>query len=182
MVCLCRGFAVNYIEQYPALAVALLAVLGALQQAVYTWSSRSRASGDWVYHLRAALASNGVFFVCQLFNTGFLLALFLNGSIGLVVAGFFAYVVPAAVASALQVRRMVMNDRGKRRVGGEDLDRIERQLKFIMEESYRSYGSNFAYTDVMGHAFNSDGLHHQLFRDEDSPTGWDVQITEEETP
>ena len=49
------------------LNLLVLALVGFVQNMAFTWSSRSRNSGDYRYHRYAAWTSNGVWFLTQLF-------------------------------------------------------------------------------------------------------------------
>lgn len=47
--------------------LALLAVVAFIQNMFFTWTSRSRNSGDPQKHLYASIGSNGIWFICNYF-------------------------------------------------------------------------------------------------------------------
>jgi len=52
----------------PIILLLLLAAVSFVQNMAFTWSSRSRNSGDPSYHRYAAWGSNGVWFICNMLN------------------------------------------------------------------------------------------------------------------
>lgn len=86
-----------------------------VQNAAFTWSSRSRNSGDPSYHRKAALCSNGIYWMCNLPLTLFVvqwqhrpLLLLLSGVI---------YTLSTAEGSVLMMRILLRREKGKRQVG-----------------------------------------------------------------
>ena len=93
--------------------VIMLAVFGAVcffQNAAFTWSSRSRNSGDPSYHRKASWASNGVYYITNALLTIYIVKtqvwwmLALQGLI---------YTVMAAEGSVFMMRRLLVREKGK---------------------------------------------------------------------
>lgn len=100
------------------LQLAGLAGLAFIQNMAFTWSSRSRNSGDPSYHRRASWASNGIWFITNglMFS---ILTPIMKGQEGwgwLVVAGA-VYVVSTSEGSVYMMRRLLKTEQGKRKVG-----------------------------------------------------------------
>lgn len=101
----------------------VLFIIGFIQNMAFTFSSRSRNSGDPAHHAKAALLSNGIWFAChiliwsQIWNT-----LTANDGwnaqtiIKLSIVGI-VYVVSTTMGSVYQMKRMLKSEEGKRRVG-----------------------------------------------------------------
>lgn len=94
-----------------------LAALAFLQNMAFTWSSRSRNSGDPDYHRKAAWASNGVWFVTTILVWSQIWATLTTGEWPLIVATGVVYVVSTTEGSVFQMRRMLKKDSGMRAVG-----------------------------------------------------------------
>ena len=94
-----------------------LAMLAFLQNMAFTWSSRSRNSGDPEYHRRAAWASNGVWFVTTILVWSQIWSTLTTGEWPLIVATGLVYVLATTEGSVFQMRRMLQKDTGKRAVG-----------------------------------------------------------------
>jgi hypothetical protein len=98
--------------------LVLIAILAYIQNMAFTWSSRSRNSGDPAYHRKAAWASNGVFFVTNglLFSV---LTPIIRGEVGwwwFVIAGL-VYCAATTEGSVYMMRRLIARETGKRKVG-----------------------------------------------------------------
>lgn len=100
------------------LSMVGLAVLSFIQNMAFTWSSRSRNSGDPSYHRRASWASNGVWFITNglMFS---ILTPIMKGDVGIFwyVAAGVVYVVSTSEGSVYMMRRLLRTETGKRKVG-----------------------------------------------------------------
>lgn len=98
-----------------ALTFLLFAVLLFFQNAAFTWSSRSRNSGDPNYHRKAAWASNGVYWACNLVLTEMILQ-WTHKPVLLAVSGLI-YVLATTEGSVMMMRVLLKKEAGKRLVG-----------------------------------------------------------------
>lgn len=100
------------------LSMCAIAGLSYIQNMAFTWSSRSRNSGDPAYHRKAAWASNGVWFLTNglLFTV---LTPIIRGDVGwgwFVVAGL-VYCAATTEGSVHMMKRLIRTESGKRKVG-----------------------------------------------------------------
>lgn len=99
-------------------SLLLMAGLAFVQNMAFTWSSRSRNSGDPAYHRWAAAASNGIWFVTNglLFS---ILKPIMDGTAGWywLIAAALLYVVATTEGSVYMMRRLMKKETGKRKVG-----------------------------------------------------------------
>src|SRR5258708_34867030 len=98
------------------LGVLVFTVCCLLQNAMFTWSSRSRNSGDWNYHRRAAWASNGIYFITNALITLYIMKF--TGIWYLAVQGLL-YTVAASEGSVYMMRKLIQSENGKRKVGNQ---------------------------------------------------------------
>ena len=96
--------------------IALVALCMA-QNAAFTWSSRSRASGDPVYHFQAALFSNGLYFCTSLVIFKLVAEAVNSGVWWKAAAAGTIYTIATSVGSAWMMRVLLAKEKGKRRVG-----------------------------------------------------------------
>lgn len=97
--------------------LALLAVICFVQNAAFTWSGRSRTSGDPVHHAKAAIFSNGTYFVSTVFIWKNLWTGLTNGDYALIAATGLIYVAFTAAGSVAMMVYMLKTETGKQRVG-----------------------------------------------------------------
>src|SRR5210317_1372203 len=97
--------------------LVLLACICFVQNMAFTWSGRSRASGDVQHHAMAALFSNGTWFLAQIFVWKSLWQSLTTGNHALLILTGVTYVVFTAAGSALMMQIMLRTETGKRRVG-----------------------------------------------------------------
>lgn len=95
----------------------LLAVAAFVQNMAFTWVSRSRNSGDPSYHRWAALTSNGVWFVTQIFLLGAMLPAFMAREWWVVGLVAIVYCIATTEGSVLMMRILLKKESGKQRVG-----------------------------------------------------------------
>jgi len=75
-----------------------------LQNMSFTWTSRSRNSGDPNYHRYAAWCSNGVWYLCQLFVVTLIWKPLLAGQFLQVAIGGIVYVLATTEGSVLMMK------------------------------------------------------------------------------
>lgn len=100
--------------------VMWLALLGAVafgQNMAFTWSSRSRNSGDPKYHAVAATFSNGIWLLCNLLIWKHIWAAFEHGDWTQLIPMFAVYVLATSSGSVFMMSILVKRESGKRRVG-----------------------------------------------------------------
>jgi len=99
------------------LGYAVLAACCYVQNAAFTWSSRSRNSNDANYHRYAAWCSNGIYYLTNSLITVYIIkhsqwyALLLQGAI---------YTVCASEGSVLMMKKLMQREKDKRAVGAND--------------------------------------------------------------
>lgn len=96
-----------------------------VQNAMFTWSSRSRNSGDWNYHRRAAWASNGIYFITNALVTLYIVKY--NNPLAMVLQGAL-YTIAASEGSVFMMRKLIKAEAGKRKVGSQ---LTEEELKAV---------------------------------------------------
>lgn len=111
---------------YPALI--LLAVFGFIQNMAFTWTSRSRNSGDPTYHRYAAWCSNGIWLVTNLTALSMLLDPIKNGEWLVALPYGIVYVLSTTEGSVFMMRILLgmthvpilskwLTEKGNRKVG-----------------------------------------------------------------
>lgn len=99
------------------LELILLAVVAFIQNAAFTWVSRSRNSGDPDYHRWAAYCSNGIWFLTNILIWRQVWQAIESGSWWLLVAAGVIYCIATSEGSVLMMKRLLKSEKGKRRVG-----------------------------------------------------------------
>ena len=97
-----------------------LLVLGAvafIQNMFFTWSSRSRNSGDPGYHRKVAWGSNGVWYLCQMLIIKQVWSAIQAGNMALVALAGLVYVIATSEGSVFMMRWLLKREKGDRRVG-----------------------------------------------------------------
>lgn len=89
------------------LSLLLFAGVSFIQNAAFTWTSRSRNSGDPNYHRYASYASNGIWFVCQMFIVSVMWKPLLEGDLLLVAIGGLIYVISTAEGSVFMMKLLL---------------------------------------------------------------------------
>jgi hypothetical protein len=100
-----------------ALGLLVLFVVGFVQNMAFTWVSRSRNSGDPSYHRKAAVCSNGIWFVTQLFILSTLLPALTAGEWWKVGLTMLVYIVATTEGSVYMMKVLLKKETGKRKVG-----------------------------------------------------------------
>jgi hypothetical protein len=93
------------------------AVVLVIQAAAFTWVSRARNSGSVIYHSVAAVFSNGVWFVSQLFLIGFVARPSMPFS-EILLLGTIYTASTTFGATLMHIASMRWLETGKRKVGG----------------------------------------------------------------
>lgn len=97
--------------------LALLAAICFVQNAAFTWSGRSRTSGDPAHHAKAAIFSNGTYFISTVFIWKNLWTGLTEGNHALLWMTGIVYVVFTAAGSVAMMVYLLRTETGKRRVG-----------------------------------------------------------------
>lgn len=101
----------NYWAVFGLMAVAFV------QNMAFTWSSRSRASGDPNYHRYAAVFSNSIWFVCQVLIMREIWEPIQQGDWRAVAIAGIAYTIATSEGSVFMMRLLLRREKGKQRVG-----------------------------------------------------------------
>ena len=97
--------------------LALITITSFIQNMAFTFSSRSRNSGDPIYHLKAAMISNGVWFLCHILIWSQIWKSMTTGCWpDLVILGA-VYTASTTLGSVYQMKRMIKREKGEKRVG-----------------------------------------------------------------
>lgn len=99
------------------LSMILLAVVAFIQNMAFTWSSRSRNSGDPSYHRYAAICSNGVWFITTLVIWNQLFSALTHGEWWKVALAGCVYVIATTEGSVLMMKMLLKREVGKQKVG-----------------------------------------------------------------
>lgn len=94
-----------------------LAVTAFVQNMAFTWTSRSRNSGDPNYYRWTALCSNGIWLICQLFVLKQVWQVFETGEWWRLVIVGVIYVIATTEGSVLMMKILIKKEDGKRKVG-----------------------------------------------------------------
>ncbi len=97
--------------------LVLLACAAFVQNMAFTWVSRSRNSGDANYHRYAALCSNGVWFLTQVFMLSQLWPALTHGDWLRVAITGAVYIAATTEGSVLMMKILLKTEKGKRKVG-----------------------------------------------------------------
>jgi hypothetical protein len=114
----------------------VLVVVFFLQNMVFTWTSRSRNSGDPEYHRYAAWCSNGIWFVTQGFVFKLIWEPLMNGQWWVVIVGGLAYIVSTTEGSVFMMRLLL----GQVKTPWIWLDNFLN--KYFVEKQHRKVGSD----------------------------------------
>lgn len=99
------------------LALGLMCPLLFLQNMAFTWSSRSRNSGDVRYHWLASIASNGIYIVTQTLLLANLWKAVSTTDIFQMSVLFVVYTLITSAGSVFMMKRLLKSETGKRKVG-----------------------------------------------------------------
>lgn len=102
------------INGLPLIALGLVAFI---QNMFFTWSSRSRNSGDPNYHRKVAWGSNGVWYICQMLIIKQVWEAVRAGDILLIVLAGLIYIICTSEGSVLMMKWLLKKETGKRKVG-----------------------------------------------------------------
>jgi hypothetical protein len=94
-----------------------LAGVSIIQNAAFTAVSRSRNSGDVSHHAKWAVASNGVWFIAQLFIWSTVWSAVETGNWWQIAVGGVVYVASTTFGSVWMMARMLRTETGKQKVG-----------------------------------------------------------------
>ncbi|HUX79509.1 MAG TPA: hypothetical protein VMW10_07205 [Alphaproteobacteria bacterium] len=97
--------------------LSIMAGAAFVQNMAFTWSSRSRNSGDPAYHRFAAWASNGIYMICYCTVLNQLLPALVNKEWWKVIVTMIVYTLATAEGSVLMMKLLLKKEKGKHRVG-----------------------------------------------------------------
>ncbi len=95
----------------------ILAVVSFCQNMAFTWTSRSRNSGDPDYHRYAAWCSNGIWFLCYVLILKAIWGAIERGEWWFVALSGVIYIICTAEGSVVMMKWLLKREEGKRRVG-----------------------------------------------------------------
>ncbi len=95
----------------------LLFVIGLVQNAAFTWVSRSRNSGDVPHHAIAASLSNALWFLTQIVILQQVWPALTTGDVSTLVSTGVVYVLGTTIGSVFAMWVLLKTETGKRRVG-----------------------------------------------------------------
>lgn len=108
-------------------ALVLLACVSFVQNMAFTWTSRSRNSGDPEYHRYASWCSNGIWFMTNMFMLSLVWEPIENGEIGTLLVAGIVYVLSTTEGSVLMMKTLLgrvhlpflsrLTEKGNKRVG-----------------------------------------------------------------
>jgi hypothetical protein len=88
-------------------SLLLLAGVSFIQNCAFTWTSRSRNSGDPNYHRYASYASNGIWYTCQMLIVSAMWKPLLEGDWTMVFIGGIIYVISTAEGSVFMMKLLL---------------------------------------------------------------------------
>lgn len=95
----------------------LLAIVSFVQNMAFTWTSRSRNSGDPDYHRYASWCSNGIWFLCQILIIKSVWEPIMRGEWWYVALSGAIYIIATSEGSVLMMRILLKKETGKQQVG-----------------------------------------------------------------
>ncbi len=107
----------------------LLAPVAFIQNMFFTLVSRSRNSNDPGYHRYCAWGSNGVWFVCQVLIVKNIWSAIHAGNWWYAIIAGIVYSLATTEGSVLMMKRLIKTEKGKRRVGGDKVEKLEAKVK-----------------------------------------------------
>ena len=96
-----------------------LAGVAFIQNMAFTASSRSRNSGDPSWHFKAAIFSNGIWFITTILITKQLWTTLVTGNWPLIVATGVVYVIATTWGSVTMMKILLKRESGKQKVGAK---------------------------------------------------------------
>jgi hypothetical protein len=91
-------------------------IVSFVQNMAFTWSSRSRNSGDPDYHRKASWCSNGIYYITNALLTIYIIHTQLWWM--LAIQGL-VYTLTTAEGSVLMMKRLIKTEKGKQKVGNQ---------------------------------------------------------------
>jgi hypothetical protein len=102
------------------LYLGLLGLLGYVQNMAFTWSSRSRNSGDPNYHRYASWCSNGVGFIMTVTIWGTIWKSLTTGDWPALIATGVVYTLFTSEGSVAMMKLLLKREKGKQKVGASN--------------------------------------------------------------
>jgi hypothetical protein len=125
--------------------LGVFGIVSFLQNAAFTWCSRSRNSGDPDYHRKVSWASNGVCYITNVLLTIYIIKF--GGLLMLALQGL-VYTVSSAEGSVLMMKRLIAEEKGKQKVGNQ----FNEQEAIELRELLRQYTAAGAFTGNGSHS------------------------------
>lgn len=94
-----------------------LFIVSVIQNAAFTAVSRSRNSGDVMHHAKWSVASNGIWFIAQIFLMSTIWRGIEQGTYWEIAIAGVVYVAATTIGSSAMMARMLKTESGKRKVG-----------------------------------------------------------------
>lgn len=116
---------------------AMLLLLGIsclFQNAAFTWSSRSRNSGDPDYHRKAAWASNSVYFITNVIATLYIIKF---GGLWMLTLQGLVYTITASEGSVFMMKWLLAREKGKQKPGNQFTEEEAEVLKRVAATAAR---------------------------------------------
>jgi hypothetical protein len=95
----------------------ILGIAAFVQNMAFTWTSRSRNSGDPNYHRWAAMCSNGIWLICHFLVWKQIWTGFETGQWWRLVIAAVVYIFATTEGSVLMMKILLKKEKGKHRVG-----------------------------------------------------------------
>ena len=107
------------IQLIDILSLGILGIASFFQNMMFTWSSRSRNSGDPSYHRHAAWGSNGIWFICHFLILRQVWSTLTSGNWLVLFLTLIIYTICTAEGSVLMMKILLKKEKGSKRVGAK---------------------------------------------------------------
>ena len=124
--------------------IVALAVVAYCQNMAFTAVSRSRNSGDPLYHRKCAWMSNGIWLACYLMVWHKVWGAFESSNYVEMVPMFIVYVLATAEGSVKMMKILLAKEEGKKRVGARGDEKGLRTLIETMQKEIATLSSKAA--------------------------------------
>lgn len=116
----------------------VFAIVSFVQNMAFTWSSRSRNSGDPSYHRRASWASNGIYYITNALLTIYIVRTQLWWM--LAIQGL-VYTITTTEGSVLMMKQLLKREKGKHKVGNQFTEQEVQDIRQLLDTLFqRQYG------------------------------------------
>ena len=101
------------------ITLVVLGIVAFIQNMTFTAVSRSRAAADTSYHRWCSIASNGMWFFCNILIVKTVWTSIDNGEWWFILVAGIVYTLCTAEGSVLMMKRLLKTETGARRVGAK---------------------------------------------------------------